>query len=156
MAFSPERLTNIRRMRKARRLYKQTPLFAFAAMQEEYPLYTFSQFLDDLRRRTEKKKKRFKTPLARYGRYRRIQELMTSFLLTQNWELALRAKLLRQRITQPYRLLIRLKGESIEYSFSALIPIQYIERLTEDISKCKTEHEIEKVISDFEQYNHLH
>lgn len=49
--FSPERLYKIRRLRKARRLFKQIPLFAYHIMRTTDEQYKYEDFLDDLRLR---------------------------------------------------------------------------------------------------------
>ncbi|MNJ95329.1 hypothetical protein D3C87_130390 [compost metagenome] len=75
--FSPERLANIRRIRKARRLFKRSPLFAYCEMEKEFPGYTYTHFLDDLK---IKKKKNAKTKigskLKRYGRFSEMTRLL--------------------------------------------------------------------------------
>lgn len=58
--FSPERLQHIRRLRKARRLFKQQPLFAYNIMSGSYEDYSLSDFLEDLRYRKPRKKKKGK------------------------------------------------------------------------------------------------
>ncbi|WP_289035014.1 hypothetical protein, partial [uncultured Flavobacterium sp.] len=65
--FTPQRLANIRRMRKARRLYKKQPLFAYDILCKEYPDYTYDKFWDDLRYRRKPKRRKGKSALVRYG-----------------------------------------------------------------------------------------
>ncbi len=55
--FTAERLESIRRMRKARRLFRKEPLFAYMLLSLEYVDYSYAQFLDDLRYRTKAKRK---------------------------------------------------------------------------------------------------
>ncbi len=148
--FSPERLAHIRRLRKARRLFKTQPLFAFLLMKADYPGYTHTEFLDDLRRRSKKKHKAKKSPLCRYGRYLRIDKLMTRYRETGEDVLILQAMRLRANITRPYRVLVRLAGQYTEYFFSPLISIERIEKLNENFCACKTWEEVERVREEFE------
>ena len=153
--FSPERLMLIRRMRRARRLHKQVPLFAFALMQQEYPEYTFSDFYSDLRLRSKPKRRKGKSPLVRFGRYWRIQELISRFHATGDYDLLRRANKLRAQLTKPYRVLVKLKGEAIEYTFSPLIPIGRMEQLMQKFKGCETEQQVDAVIAEFNKNNHL-
>ncbi|MCX2429875.1 hypothetical protein [Pedobacter sp. GR22-10] len=154
--FNEERLFKIRRMRKARRLFKQMPLFAFVMMQAEYSGYSLVQFQDDLRRRSKPKpKKKGKSPLARFGRYWRIQQLIARYSYTQDESLIIKAMKLRQRITKPYRLEVRLKGMVHEITLSPMTPIQDVESLIAKFNLCKTEKEIDRVFADFQKLAHL-
>lgn len=154
--FSSERLFKIRRMRKARRLFKQMPLFAFVIMQAEYVGYSLVQFQDDLRRRSKPKpKKKGKSPLARFGRYWRIQQLIARYSYTLDEALIIKAMKLRQRITKPYRLEVRLKGMIHEFTILPLTPIQDVESLITKFNHCKTEEEIDRVFADFQKLAHL-
>lgn len=150
--FSAERLAHIRRLRKARRYFSKLPLFAYQMMLEELPGYTHAEFLDDLRRRTPKRKRKGKSPLARYGRYGRIEQLMAEYRLTGDPELAIRASRLRQRITTDYRVLVKIGGESTEYSFSPLIPIARIEGLVAELGRCATEDQAHELVERFRRY----
>ena len=153
--FSPERLANIRRMRKARRLYKKQPVFAFAIMVAEYPEYTIEKFWDDLRYRRPPKKKKGKSSLVRYGRYRRMEQLNGQYLATGNLEYGLQAVRLRRNMTKPYRVLVRVSGQEIEYSFSPLIPIERIENLVRELSNCKDLAEADKLIEISDRHSHI-
>lgn len=149
--FSPERLRNIRRLRKARRLFKQTPLFAFHLMELEYPGYTQDEFLEDLRRRTKRKPKPKKTPLNRYGRYYRIQVLKERYANTGDEEAIRMAMKLQAVITKPYRFLVRFKNQAKEFSLSPLIPISRVEELNQSFTTCKTMVEVEQLIDAFQK-----
>lgn len=148
--FSPERLAHIRRLRKARRLFKNEPLFAFLLMKADYPDYTHAEFLDDLRRRSKIKRKPKKSPLYRFGRYLRIDKLITRYQATGEEALILQAMKLRANITRPYRILVRLGGQYTEYFYSPLISIERIEKLNESFCACKTWDEVERVREEFE------
>ncbi|WP_118975766.1 hypothetical protein [Taibaiella koreensis] len=147
--FSPERLFKIRRLRKARRLFKKEPLFAFHNMCIEYPDYTITEFQDDLRRRTKKKKKFSKTPLSRYGRYWRMLQLKDRYQCTKDEKLIIKAMKLQANMTKPYRLRVRLKDLCWEYQFSPLIPIGEIESLVQQFNACQTEREVETIYKTF-------
>lgn len=150
-AYTPERLARTHRMRKARRLFKQTPLFAFALMQQHYPQYTYDEFWDDLRRRTKKKQKRHKTPLTRYGRYARMQQLLRQYGYTKDTSLLREAVKLRERMAKPYRVMARVGGEGLEFTFSPLVQIHAIEQLTLKISQCKSKQEVTQVVEQFRE-----
>lgn len=147
--FTLERLIKIRRMRKARRLFKQLPLFAYELLQLEYTNYSDQEFWDDLRIRTKRKSRKRKSPLVRFGRYNRIEQLKCQFYETGNYDLIIKAHQLRKNITRPYRVLVRLKGKYCEYSFCPLIPITHIEQLTASFKDCTSEQEVEEIIDQF-------
>lgn len=147
--FSVERLYSIRRLRKARRLFKRFPLFAFEMMRETYPEYEYELFWDDLRRRTPKKKRKKKSPLVRYGRYWRMDKLISQFRLTKNFELIEQANQLRRQITKPYRMVIRLKGMRKEYFFSPFISIERIEELNRKFKIDMTEQQVDAIVDEF-------
>lgn len=153
--FSPERLANIRRMRQARRLYKKQPVFAFELLKKEYPGYTHEQFWDDLRYRKRPKKKKGKSPLCRYGRYRRMLELGAQYSLTGNIDFAIQAMKLRRNMTKPYRVMVRLEGEILEFELSATIPIEPIEKLVADLSGCQNPEQARQMVQDFSQNSHI-
>lgn len=137
-------------MRKARRLFKIAPLFAYQMMCQDYEQYTYPQFLDDLRRRTPKRKRKGKSPLVRFGRYSRINKLINEYQSTGNFDLLREADRLRGVITKPYRVLVKIKNRYKEYFFSALIPMCQIEELMMKINGCKTEEEVEKIVEQFD------
>ncbi|WP_130855625.1 hypothetical protein [Olivibacter jilunii] len=147
--FSPERLAKIRRMRKARRLWKQVPLFAFSLMAAEYPGYSHMAFLCDLRRRSPKKRRHAKAYLSRFGRYLRMQELAKRFKLEGNIEDGIKAQVLQKNMTKPYRLLTRTKDGSMEFLFSPLTPIVQIERLSQSLRNCRSNSEVESMVEAF-------
>lgn len=153
--FTPERLANIRRMRKARRTFKIQPLFAFETMRLDYPDYTQEQFWDDLRYRKKPRKKKGKSSLMRFGRYRRMEKLDELYRTTENIEYALQSQTLRRRMTKPYRVLVRIGGQSIEYSFSPLIQIENIERLVVELPACRTEQEADERVEQFGKDNFI-
>ena len=153
--FTPERLESTRRMRRARRLYRQQPLFAYEMLSSEYMGYSYGQFLDDLRYRTKPKPKEKKSTLIRYGRYRRMRELLERYRQTGELEFALQAQRLRKRMTAPYRVLLRINGESIEYGFEPTIAITEIERLTADLKNCKSEKDADEMVEGFRKYSRI-
>jgi len=153
--FHPDRLATIRRMRKARRLNKMQPLFAFNLLCTCYPGYTYELFLEDLRRRSRPKKKRKgKSPLLRYGRYSRMLKMKSHFLSTGNIQYAMKAEQLRRNLTKPYRLQVQVAGENWEYTFSALIEIEQIEQLAMDVRQYNTREQVEACIERFRSYAH--
>lgn len=137
--FTPERLNHIRRLRKARRLWKQAPLLALQEMQIAYPDYTEAQFRDDLRiRRKPQSKKRVKSPLVRYGRHAQIPKLMAQYDATKDTEYVRQAMQLRKMITQPYRVLVKLDGRKVEFCYSPLTAYKTIVAWVEKIKTCQT------------------
>lgn len=153
--FSPERLFHIRRLRKARRLFRQVPLFAFYLMQREYGNYTYLEFLDDLRIRHKKMGRPKKSPLARYGRYNRMEQLMRIYDDTKDIQTALDALKLRRHMSHPYRVLLKITGVSLEFTLSPLIPIDAIEQLVDSIRKCRTEAEAYDMVQRCRNAYHL-
>lgn len=136
--FTPQRLENIRRMRRARRLYRKAPLFAYELMRGEYADYTFEKFCDDLRYRSRRKKKKGKSQLVRFGRYGRMEQLNEQYRQTGNADYALQAQKLLRNMTKPYRVMVRVSGETWEYTLSPLIRIDDIEKLVARLTECVT------------------
>jgi hypothetical protein len=153
--FTPERLASVRRMRKARRLYKKEPLFAYEMLCMEYPEYTYDNFWDDLRYRKKPKRRKGKCPLVRYGRYRRMEKLHNLYRETGNVAYALQAQRLQRRMTKPYRVLVRIGSEVWEYSFSPLVRMEEIESLTVLLPKCRTVKEAEEMVEQFRKTSHI-
>lgn len=153
--FTVERLENIRRMRKARRLFKQQPLFAYLIMLENYTAYTYEQFADDLRLRSKRKKRKGRSNLQRYGRYRRMMELIGLYNKTGNTDFAIQSFKLRARLTKPYRVQLKLKGVRLEYSFAATTPIHRIEELVNKLNECTQEEHTNKIVALFRETIHL-
>lgn len=149
--FTPERLEAIRRLRKARRLFKQTPLFAFEQMVQQYPNYTYAAFIDDLRIRRKRKPKQHRSILQRYGRYAQMDRLIRQFEQTGDYSLIEQANRLRANMTKPYRLLVKIKAEAMEFTFSAMIPMVHIERLSKQVMACVEMGEVEKMVEAFRQ-----
>lgn len=145
-SFSADRLCHIRRLRKARRLFSQAPLFAFQLMCEQYDSYTYEQFLEDLRRRNNKVKRRIKCTLVRFGRYQAMQQLLSRYEQTKDQRLALQAITLRRMMTRPYRVLACGKNFKMEYTLSALIPMDKIVQLVNDLKVCQTEQQATELV----------
>lgn len=153
--FTAERLEAIRRMRKARRLFRNEPLFAYMLLSLEYVDYSYAQFLDDLRYRTKAKRKETKSTLTRFGRYRRMLELLDRYEKTGVLDYAIQAQRLRKRMTKPYRVLIKINGQCIEYGFEPTIAIAEIERLTANLNGCATERDADQMIAEFRKYSRI-
>ncbi|WP_312351995.1 hypothetical protein [Sphingobacterium multivorum] len=154
--FTPERLASFRRMRKARRLFKKQPLFAYSLMLEAYPDYTYLQFLDDLRYRRPPKKRKGKSGIGRYGRYRRMEELLLKYRQEGNIAHALQAQKLRERMAKPYRVRVTIGLCRLEYGFSPLVPIETIEKLVSRLAPCRTEQEADRLVQEFRETAHIH
>lgn len=153
--FTPERLARIRRMRKARRLYRAQPLFAFEMMQQQYPAYTYQDFCDDLRYRKKPKRRKGKSFLKRFGRYARMEQLNEMYHRTGNIAYAVQAQRLRKHMTKPYRILVRIDGDILEYGLSALVRIEEVERLTNLLPKCKTQQQADTLMEQFRENSHI-
>jgi hypothetical protein len=153
--FKPETLQKIRRMRKARRLWRIQPMFAFYEMTKTYPDYTYEQFVEDLRRRTPKKKKKFKSSLHRYGRYQQITALLLRYRQTNDPLYALQAIRLRRIINRPYRMRARIEGITKEYTYSALIPFNAMEEFAQKIKQCQSWAAFEILDQSFRERSNL-
>lgn len=147
--LSFDQLCRLRRLRKARRLWKKQPLFAYLYMSMEYPGYSYQEFLDDLRRRSKPIKRKVKNDMFRYGRYARIRSLINRYERTGNPDDALAAMRLVRVLRKPYRVLIRIGNEYIEYRFEAFIPIDDIEGLCTSLQKCLTETQADEIVNAF-------
>ncbi|GAA0536960.1 hypothetical protein [Chitinophaga japonensis] len=150
--YAPETLLRIRRMRKARRLYRQQPVFAYSIMSAEFQGYSHEEFWNDLRRRTPPKKRKGKSGLRRYGRYGEMCRLLDRYRQTGNVADALKAQKLRNRITQPYRLQVRIGKLLKEYLLSPLIPVNSVKELTCSLHGCKDYAEADNKINEFLKY----
>ncbi len=149
--FSPKRLYTIRRMRKARRLWKKEPLLAFTTMLTLYPIYTEEEFLRDLKRRTKRKKKKPKEVLRRYGRFEPMMQLLNKYEQTGDASYALQAATLRRNMTKPYRVSVKIAGITKEYVYSPLINWKGMEIYVSNIKKCQSWGEFEAL----EKKSHL-
>lgn len=147
--FSEQRLANIRRLRKARRLYKQVPLFAYELMKSQYADYSWPAFMEDLRLRSKPKQKQSRSPLKRFGRYYKMQELLSLYAVTQNTDLALQAITLRNNMTRPYRLLVQVEKQAMVFTFPATVPYSAMQGLSQSCQRCKTMAEATQLIENF-------
>ena len=86
--FLSQRLSHIRRMRLARRLYKNTPVFALIEMQRLYQGYTETHLLADLHPCTKATIKNQNCSLSQYNRYGKIMQLLSHYALTHDPVLA--------------------------------------------------------------------
>lgn len=154
--FSTERLTNIRRIRKARRLFKQVPLFAYSLLEAEIPGYTYACFLADLKtKKTRSKKKHSRAVLVRYGRFNQMNRLLEQYRDTGDISFALKAIQLRKVMTKPYRVIIQKNGTSLEFGLSPLIPYTIMEQLVKELSACKSLKEAETHFIKFKKNSHI-
>lgn len=154
--LTPEKLFALRRLRKARRLFKQQPVFAFAILCKEYKGYTHEQFMEDLRLRTKPKPKKKKTtPLSRYGRFDQMNQFLELYQNTGLIDYARQAQRLRSAMTKPYRVLVKIQSIYIEYRLCPLIPYKEVVKLIESLKTCKTEDDVEKMIDKFKANNRL-
>jgi len=135
--LSPESLFKLRRLRKARRLWKKEPVFAYQMMLDEFPDYSHEQFVADLKRRSKSvSKRRKKYPLTKYGRYSRMEALIFEYALTGNPIYMTKANQLRRNMTKPYDFQVWKNGVLNYHSLSPLIPIEDIEQLQEEMKNC--------------------
>src|ERR1700722_20456983 len=106
-------------------------------MTTAYPGYNERQFQEDLRRRTPKKKCQTKSPLARVGRYRRMQQMVAEFERSGNMDMGRQAMALRKRITQYYTVRTRIGNVITEIYFHPVTSIETVERFTAAARLCK-------------------
>ncbi|MBO9681962.1 MAG: hypothetical protein J7502_04735 [Flavisolibacter sp.] len=147
--LSPEKLSGLRRLRLARRLWKKEPLFAFDIIKQKYPDCTYEQFLNDLVRRTKPKPKKSKSGLQRFGRYNRMVECASKFKNYKDVDAGLEALKLRKYMTSHYRVLVWIGGKYKDYFFSPLISFRTIRDFHSKISLCKSEQEVEDLVEAF-------
>ncbi|MGE7775180.1 hypothetical protein ACQKLP_10680 [Chitinophaga sp. NPDC101104] len=118
--LSPESLFKLRRLRKARFLWKKGPLMALATMQAQYPGYTQQMLIADLKPRSRKKViPKTRSPLYKYGRYARMQQLIQLYHQTGDIQNLLEAQKLRKRLTAPYRVEVRTGNHVKEFYLPA-------------------------------------
>jgi hypothetical protein len=136
MKFSADRLMKIKRLRRARRLYKRFPLFAYSFMLEDYPDYTYREFCEDLRRRTRSKRMRGKFTFRGYGRYNQMEKMLRLYRETGDIRFAISANRLRQRMTKPFVMEFKNKEGFFICHFSPLTPVSCLEQLQRDTKAC--------------------
>lgn len=153
--FSPERLYKIRRIRKARRLFKQEPMFAYSRMCAIYPGYSHEAFIDDLRMRKPKKKKKGKPFFLRYGRYGKMMQLIEQYKQTGDVDFAYKAKLLKDRIMEPYCFAYKVGDIVRNMFFSPMIPLEQIENLSKRLAGLQTIEEADRIVAEFSKYKNL-
>lgn len=149
-SLNPEKLQALRRLRLARRLWKQFPLLAFDMVREKYPDYSYDQFLCDLKpRRKRKSHRHIKNPLKRFGRFEKIEQLLSLYTDSGDPKFYLQAQKLRMIITRPYRLEIKRDGKGWEFTFPPETPYRKIEQLSRDCQKCQSLDEAVALCRDF-------
>jgi len=75
-----------------------------------------------------------------------MEHLKEMYRQTGNIQFGLQAQQLRRYMTKPYRVLARINKELLEYTFCECIPIEEIEKLTNELPKCKTEQEADALV----------
>lgn len=153
--FSQERLMHIRRLRRARMLYKKVPLFAYQQLSTEYPGYTVEEFWEDLKPRRRPTPKTKKDTGMRYGRYAEIGRLLSDYQRTGNIKDLITANSLQARLRKPYRLQVIRQHEVFECSISPLVPIQRVRQLREMLAASSSIDEARKVYESFRKSVHL-
>ena len=147
--FSEETLRRIRRMRKARRLFRYLPLFAFSMMLVEYHDYDYDTFIRDVTPRRRKKRKKVpKTPLARYGRFWEMRHLVRQYKESKEPVIGLKADLLRKNMTRPYRVLLQIGRECREHAYPATYSYSTIRDFAMKARQCRSWIEIDALEAD--------
>ncbi len=131
---------------------------AFQFMQEKYPEYSYDDFVQDI---TPKRKRYYKSyrykkksPLCKYGRFAAMENLIQLYGQTGDLAALLKAEKLRKVMTKPYRVLVSIKGECIEFYLSAIIPYKVVQDLTLSIRKTHTMQMAQQLINDIRsRYN---
>lgn len=152
--FSEETKLRIRRRKRARRLWKENPIFAFRTMQAEYDNYTHETFLDDLKIKSKKKERRVKNPLLRFGRWRQMENQLSSYRKTGDVKFLEMAQKLRNNMTKPYRLLVRYEKDEVEYTFPATYKYDLIAKLSALAKQCKSQVEFKEKMEEITKYAH--
>ena len=155
--WSAATLNRVRRLRKARRLYKAMPLFAYDILQKEYPGYSYEAFLQDIQPRKKKlRPKTHKSRRVRFGRYFEMQRMARRYNETQNPVYGLKANQLRKYLSKPYRVLISINNQVQEYSYPATISITLIQQLVTMAGSCQDFTEYEQKEREVLRYSITH
>ncbi|SEW16527.1 hypothetical protein [Chitinophaga arvensicola] len=141
----PEMLLKIRQQTVARRLYKCRPLFAYYELMQLYPGYTYEQYLTDIKPRpTGKKLRRRKNVKVKYGRYRRVQQLLTQWHTSHDYDALITASNLYKHLRKPYYVKVRIGNQHLSFTYPATVGVNIIEELVSLYHQC---HEIADAIA---------
>jgi hypothetical protein len=121
----------IRRKRKAKRLTKKEPLFAFQTMQQDLPDYNYTQYEQDLKTRKKKKKKPSKSNkyYIKYGRYTPYCDAISNYYATRDVTFLIQAQALKSKISQPYTIYFKLGKACVKQTFPPEYPYKLIQEL---------------------------
>lgn len=138
MAWSIEAIMRNRRKRKARRTWKQQPLFAYNLLLNEFPGYSPENFERDLSISKGKIKKSGKSPLARYGRYPVMMKLLAKWETSKEVSTGLEIVKFRRNMTKPYRLIAFFGKERWCFEYPATYTIATMAKLVSAAGSSKS------------------
>lgn len=146
-----------RRRRVAKRLAKRFPLFAVEMMQNEFPGYTYDEFVADVTRKTRKGKsfRRPKSPMVRCGRWGLFRKAMQQYGITGDRKFLEEAQTLRNRMYLPIELLFSFRGERMMYRFHCETPLSLIQDI-QKITGYSSWEELEQMVRDRTRYTQCH
>lgn len=146
--ISEEAKQNIRRRNMARRLHKAQPLFAYEAMQQLFPSYSYIAFLADISRTKPKKQRKGKSGMIQFGRFEEMKRLISLWKLDKDPDILRKAVQLRQQMTQPYRLKTRFGKEEWIMFFPPTYTYKTMQQLAILANKCATKQEFDTISQD--------
>lgn len=152
MAWSIEAVMKNRRKRKARRVWKQQPLFAFSLLAAEFPDYTPEAFIKDVRITNDKKSKFKKTSLARYGRYPVLMNLLAKWKRDRDVSIGLEILKLRRNMTKPYRLVVTFEKKQWCFEYPATYAVTTMEKLVTAADSAKNLEEFKEKEKNITRY----
>lgn len=89
--------------------------------------------------------------MIRFGRYQKIQSLLSEFDHTGNVACILLANKLKERITQPYDIRVRKNGKTKCYYMKPQTAYKRVEAFVKRTLDCKTFEEVDLLFSDYNQ-----
>ncbi len=137
--------------RKVRWYNKRFGLFGWSFLKDIMPV-SEEEYHSVLSKLKKLKKRKGKSPLVRYGRYRQMEKYLTEYKQTGDLNFLIRANEVRNRLSKMYKLEMLYQGKKIVYSYSAIIDYKQILKIIELSKHVKSHEEYEAMVKKELQY----
>jgi hypothetical protein len=144
-----------RRRRVAKRLSKRFPLFAVEMMQDEFPGYTYEEYLLDIMpsKRKYKSIRHPKSQLKRQGRYELYLKALNQWHNTKDVSALVQAQYLRNRLFLPFELVWKIAGVERWLTLPSTTPYKMVQESAQ--VKAATMEELDMKLKEKLRYSHL-